>query len=133
MAEKQGTDDRWDQLLSEINIRKTAVALREGIKGILVYLEGLEEWLPANYEFFSKHPDFKDDFREDSKEEVLQKIREAFQEEKEKLFPALEGLDHFANSEVVSILQVVVSQPGMDKIVTGLARSLLFFREFGAR
>ncbi len=63
MSNNQESQVPWEEPMNEFlehDIRQVIGIVQRGIQGLAQYLEGLEEWLPENYEFWAKHPDFKD-------------------------------------------------------------------------
>jgi hypothetical protein len=131
MMQENNNQVPWGQPmdeLSEHNIRQVIGLVRRGVVGLLQCLDGLEEWLPINYDFWVKHPDFERLLSDSSAEEITQNLRD----QRQKLAPAIEALDYMISDEMLPVYKII-SQPGYGKMVTGIANLILFLKQFGLR
>ncbi len=129
MTDNQESQVPWEQPMNELlehSIRQVIGVVQRGIVGLLQYLEGFEEYLPDNYEFWAKHPDLEESLANTSVEEIIEKVRD----QRQKLKPALEALDYMVSDEMLPLYKIV-SQPGYGKMITGIANLVLFLKQFG--
>ena len=127
MSNQERQSGPWEEPMDEFlehNIRDAIGRVQQVIRGLLQYLEGYEEWLPSNYEFFTKHPDFAEAFQDKTIEELIQ----ALKSRRESLQPALQALEELDSEEMIAVYKIA-SQPGFGKMVMGLANIILFLKQ----
>lgn len=118
----------WEEPMDESidsSIRATLGIVHEGIEALLEYLQGFSESLPQFYEFFKKHPDFKEELEATS----IENIRESLGSMLEQLEAGCKAIEELASPGAYKFYKML-SQPGVPRMVTGMAKLLLFLKKF---